>query len=105
MEGESVVATMIDVYHNQGLAAAVWVPMYFIIFYLSFVPAGVQLEGEIYRWLLRDLQLEGEILAHNLKIENVHPSIESLSSYLNRILGCTLWSKQTFAIFQYPYQQ
>ena len=67
MEGESVVATMIDVYHNQGLAAAVWVPMYFIIFYLSFVPAGVQLEGEIYRWLLRDLQLEGEILAHNLK--------------------------------------
>ena len=30
MEGESVVATMIDVYHNQGLAAAV----YFIIFIL-----------------------------------------------------------------------
>ena len=67
MEGESVVATMIDVYHNQGLAAAVWVPMYFIIFYLLFVPAGVQLEGEIYRWLLRDLQLEGEILAYNLE--------------------------------------
>ena len=70
--------------------------MYFIIFYLSFVPAGVQLEGEIYRWLLRDLQLEGEILAHNLKIENVHPSIKSLSSYLNRTLGCTVCHLEKF---------
>ena len=84
MEGESVVATMIDVYHNQGLAAAVWVPMYFIIFYLSFVPAGVQLEGEIYRWLLRDLQLEGEILAHNLEEQIPISRISLISSYLLR---------------------
>ena len=84
MEGESVVATMIDVYHKQGLAAAVWVPVYFIIFYLLFVPAGVQLEGEIYRLLLRDLQSKGEILAYNLEEHISINRISLISLYLLR---------------------
>ena len=46
MEGESVVATMIDVYHKQGLAAAVWVPVYFIIIYLFIIRScGSKIRG------------------------------------------------------------
>ena len=58
--------------------------MYFIIFYLLFVPAGVQLEGEIYRLLLRDLQSKGEILAHNLEEQIPINQISLISLYLLR---------------------
>ena len=51
---------------------------------------GVQLEGEIYRLLLRDLQSKGEILAHNLEEQIPINRISLISLSLTTLTGRTL---------------